>query len=348
MRLKSIIIAFLMTVLTESAIADSITWKLASSWPSSLPILNRSAEYFANNVEVMSNGRMKIEIVEPTVHKQGLGIFGLVQDGEYEMGYTTSHYYKNIIPAIDFFTATPFGLTATQHYSWMTKGGGQDLMDKIFNTQGLVAMPMGNTGMQMGGWFQKEISLIEDFEGLRIRTSGMPATVLESFGASIVHLGGAGIPKAFESKEIDAAEFVGPAIDEALNLKKYAKYYYTPWHEPSVDLHLFINKEKFESVSSDLQRILKITAEASVLQSLSEALFRNAEAWDKMKQVGGFEIRTLPPEVISALRKRTEVTLSQIAEDDAQAAEVITSLLTFKEKLDAYSVISNQAYQSLN
>lgn len=166
--------------LASPAVAQAgapVTWRMAISWPAGLPVLYDSAVVFARNVEQATGGQLRIEIVDPSVHKAAGGIFDLVRTGAFDAGHTTAHYYKDAVPAFDFFTATPFGFVASENYAWLYAAGGEDLMREVFAPHGIVPFPAGNTGAQMGGWFKKEINAVEDIRGIRMRVSGQPGVV---------------------------------------------------------------------------------------------------------------------------------------------------------------------------
>lgn len=323
--------------LATPALAQApVRWRMATSWPTSLPVLHESALAFTRHVETASGGRMQIEIVDPSRHGAPLGLLEPVRAAQYECAHTTSHYYRDAIPAIDFFTATPFGFTAIENYAWLFAAGGHRLMEEIFAPHGIVPYAVGNTGAQMGGWFRRAINQPSDLAGIRIRIAGQPGDVLAALGAQPVAMGGGQVPAAFEAGRIDAAEFVGPAIDLALGMNRYASHYYGTWHEPSVELHLLVNHAAHDALPAELRAILAVSAQAAALQTLSLSIARNAEAWERVQADPAVHVGTLPPSVLAALREANTRVLAQIAAGDANARRVIASQQAFLAKTRAY------------
>lgn len=320
-----------------------VTWRMATSWPAGLPVLADSAQAFARNVALATAGRLRIEVVDPSVHKAAGGIYDLVRSGAYEVGHTTAHYYKDKAPAFDFFTATPFGFTASENYAWLYGADGLALMGEVFRPHGIVALPAGNTGAQMGGWFRKEISSLDDIKGVRMRISGQPGQVWARLGGIPVSLPSGAIPKAFSDGQIDAAEFVGPAIDLALKLETFADHYYGTWHEPSVELHAFIDASRFDALPGDLQAGVRIAAQAAALETLSLSIARNAAAWQLVKANPAIKVRTFPPQVMAAMKAANAEVLAEITARDADARRVVASQNAFRALTRSYFAVTELA-----
>lgn len=329
-------------VLAPALGQETIRWRMATSWPAGLPVLAESADAFARRVKEASDGRIIIEVVDPSVHKAAGGIYDLVRAGSYDLGHTTAHYYKDKAAAFDFFTATPFGFTASENYAWLYGAGGLSMMGEIFRPHGIVALPAGNTGAQMGGWFRKPISTPEDIKGVRMRISGQPGQVWARLGGVPVSLPGGAIPKAFADGQIDAAEFVGPAIDLALKLDTFADHYYGTWHEPSVELHVFIQAARFEALPDDLKAAVRVAAQAAALETLSLSIARNAEAFKIVRSNPAIKVRTFAPVVLGAMQAANAEVLADITGRDADARRVVESQQMFREATRAYFALTER------
>ncbi len=319
------------------AVAQEVrTWRMATSWPTSLPVLHDSSVTFARTVERASGGRLRIEVVDPSRHGAAGSILDLVRSGQYELGHTTSHYYRDKIPAIDFFTATAFGMTAVENYAWLYGRGGHVLMREIFAKYGIVPFAAGNTGAQMGGWFRSEIRTVADIKGVRLRISGQPGIVWAKLGGIPVAMPGGAIPQGFKDGKLDAAEFVGPAIDLALGIQDYAPHYYAAWHEPSVELQVLISADRFAELPEDLQAIVEISARAAALETLANSVARNAEAWQIALRDPKIHVHAMAPEVVAALRAANTEVLLEIADKDPDARRVIENQRDFLSLSRAY------------
>lgn len=322
-------------------------WRLAMSWPEGTPMLHNAARRFAENVMTMSGGRMQIIVDAPGRHKAPLGIFDFVRTGVYEMGHTASYYYKGKDPATTFFTTTPFGLTPTEMNAWYYYGGGLELLHKVYARHNIVAFPAGNTHIQMGGWFRNEINSLDDLKGLKMRIPGHAGEVVERVGMKPVSVPPGELYTALERRTIDAVEWVGPANDEKMGFQKIAPYYYTGWHEPGAELHLFINKKKFYALPDDLQTIIALAAKEASFDMLSESFYRNALAWESMRKEHGINIRTFPDDVLDAFKQSNEELLLQAAGRSTLAQEVIQSQQEFLAKARKWSQITEHNYLEL-
>jgi len=319
---------------------DTITWRMATSWPTTLPLLHEAALDFAQTVARASGGRMVIDVVDPGQHKQPVGVLDLVKSGEFALGHTTAQYYARQIPAIDYFTAVPFGLTAVENHIWMEEAGGRALFERIMAAHGVVPFLVGNTNVQMGGWYNREIKEPGDFQGLRIRVSGITGTVLERFGAKPVGLPFGKIVEAFASRQIDAADVVGPAIDASLPIAEHAPYYYAPWHEPDVAMHLFVAKARYDALPPDLKEILAVSARSAALRSIGRAQHQNAIAMAKLL-AAGVKTRRFPPALVKALQGATEAVLIEAGGRDADSKAVIDSFRAVRDRAAAYAPLAD-------
>lgn len=310
-------------------------------------MLHTAAKRFASNVEKMSGGRIQITVDSPGKHKAPFGIFDLVRSGAYEMGHTASYYYKGKDSAATFFTTVPFGMTPTEMNAWYYYGGGLELLNKVYARHNIVAFPAGNTHIQMGGWFKREIKSLHDLKGLKMRIPGHAGEVVEKSGMKPVSIPPGELYTALERGTIDAVEWVGPANDERMGFQKIAPYYYTGWHEPGAELHLFVNKEKFDNLPEDLKTIIAISAKEASFDMLSESFYRNARTWEKMRKERNIDIRTFPEDVLNAFKKSNEELLQQVAAKSPLAREIIESQREFLAVAKEWSNITDKDYLEL-
>ena len=327
-------------VFTQASLAQSdsqsgpIVWRMATSWPEKLPLLHEAAADFAQSVTKASGGRLVIELVGPSQHGIPGDLLKAVEEGRFDAAHTTAHYYAKQVPAIDFFTTIPFGLTATENYAWLLEGGGQALFESVLAPHGVLPMAVGNSSVQMGGWLAKEIRTPEDLKGVRMRISGFPGRVMARLGATPVGMPIGQIIPAFEAKQIDAAEVVVPALDMALPLEKFAPQQYEPWHEPDAVMHLFMSKKKFDALPEDLQWIVRQSGHGAALRSIARGLNQNSDALRQLEARGSVT-RPWPPEVLKALQTATEQEIAAITDPDSK--RVVDSLLAYKAKIGSYS-----------
>lgn len=320
-------------------------WKMVMAWPKNFPGLGTSAEVFANNVNTMSNGRLQIKVYGAGELVPALEVFDAVSQGTAQMGHSSPYYWKGKITAAQFFTTTPFGMTALEMNSWMQFGGGQELLQEIYDPFNLVVFPIGNTGMQMAGWFNKEINSVEDLKGLKMRIPGLGGEVLARAGGAPVMLPGGEIFTALQTGTIDATEWVGPYNDLAFGLHKAAKYYYYPgWHEPGSLIELLINKDAYAELPEDLKTIVQVAAQATNQHILSEMTARNMRALKEMQERHGVQVKALPNDVLEHLKVIAEEVLDDVAAADPKAKKVYSSLKEYAQDIKAYHEVSEQAF----
>lgn len=318
----------------SAAQAGPIVWRMGTSWPVNLPVLNDAAQDFAASVGQASGGRLRIEVIDPGQHGAPAGLLQAVKERKFDLAHTTAHYYAKDFPAIDFFTTIPFGLTAEENHAWMLFGGGQQLFESVLAPHRILPMAAGNTSVQFGGWFKSEIRSPDDLKGVRMRISGLPGRVVARLGAVPVALPIGQIAQAFADGRIDAAEAVVPALDAQIPFEQHAPFQYGPWHEPDAVLHLFVDSEKFSALPPDLQSVVHQVAQAAALRSIARGLHENAPALRAMESRGA-KARPWPPAVLQAMRRATDEELASITDPDAK--RVAASLLAYKARVARYS-----------
>ncbi len=320
-------------------------WKMTTTWPPNFPVLGEVAEKYANWVRELSNGQISIKVYGGGELVPPLEAFDVVSNGTIEMGCGASYYWAGKIPAAQFFAAVPFGMNAQQLNSWLTTGGGYELWKKTYAPFNLVPFLGGNTGVQMGGWFNKEIHDIEDFKGLKMRLPGIAGKVLEKAGGAAVLVAGSEIYTSLERGVIDATEWIGPYHDYKMGFHKIAKYYYTPgWHEPGSQLEFFVNKRLYDSLPKDLQAVLEAASQKAQQWVLAEFDRQNGIYLEKLVNEEGVELREFSKETLDFLRSYTEEALQEMIGNDPLSREVYESYSTFQKRITPWSRVTEKAY----
>ena len=320
-------------------------WRLVTSWPKNYPGLGMAPERIADLVEEMSDGQMKITVYGAEEQVPAFGVFDAVSSGSHQMGHSGGYFWKGKVPAAQFFTSVPFGLTADEINAWVNRGGGLELWREIYAPFNIYPIPAGNTGTQMFGWFNKEINSLEDIKGLKMRIPGIGGEVLKEAGGIPVTLPGGELFTALQTGVIDATEWVGPYNDLTFGFHQAAKYYYYPgWHEPGPMLELLVNKDAWDSLPKHLQVIIETASKAVNQDMLDEYLAKNNQALTELVEVHGVELRKLPDDVIEEFRKISDRILNDLAEEDETIAKVYSSYTNFKNDVSAYHEISEDAF----
>ncbi|HEX6928119.1 MAG TPA: TRAP transporter substrate-binding protein [Gammaproteobacteria bacterium] len=324
---------------------ETFSWKMVTTWPENFPGLGTGAARLADRITAMSGGRLRVKVYAAGELVPALETFDAVSRGTVELGHGAAYYWKGKAPAAQFFAAVPFGMNAQEMNAWLYYGGGIELWKKVYAPFGIVPVPAGNTGVQMGGWFNKEIRQVADLDGLRMRIPGLGGEVLERAGGVPVTLPGGEIFTSLKTGVIDATEWVGPWNDLAFGLHQAAKYYYYPgWHEAGSTLECLINKAAFEQLPADLQAVVTAACQAINLDMLSEFTARNPDALAALKNEHGVDVRPFPPEVMQRLQAISRDVVADLAASDPLAKEVHDSYFAFFEKARAWHEVSERAY----
>ncbi|MGA0232605.1 MAG: TRAP transporter substrate-binding protein [Saprospiraceae bacterium] len=323
---------------------QSFKWRMVSVWPKNFPVFGEADNKFIEWVELMSGGRLQIKLFAKGELVPALETFDTVQDGTADIGSGCAYYWQGKTPASAFFATSPFGMNAQQHQSWLQAGGGLELWREAYRPFNLLPFVSGNTGVQMGGWFNKTIDSVSDLRGLKMRIPGIGAKALEKAGGAAMNVPGGEIYTNLERGVIDATEWVGPFHDYKMGFPKVAKYYYTPgWHEPGTQLEYFVNIKAFEKLPSDLQAIVEAGAARVQAWMLSELDVKNAEYLQKIAD-GSTEIRTFPMEVLRELKSYTIEAIAELVEKDELAKKVADSYYSFKDQLKSWTDITEKVY----
>ena len=324
---------------------EQIKWKLVTTWPKGLPGLGSAPENFARRVEEMSNGRLSIRVYGAGEVVPPFEVFDAVSQGVAEMGHGASYYWKGKVPSAVFYTAVPFGMTAQEMNGWLHYGGGLELWRELYAPFGVRPFAGGSTGVQMAGWFNRELKSAEDLKGLKMRIPGLAGEVFTASGGTSVRLAGGEIYTSMQTGVIDAVEWVGPYNDRTLGLMEVAEYYYYPgWHEPGAMLEFTVNQEAFDRLPADLQAIVEGAARATNQDMLDEFTARNNSSLTSLLDEYETKLRPLPDDVMDILHSNAVIALDKLKEDDPMAAKISASYEDFLDGVRTYHEISERAY----
>jgi TRAP-type mannitol/chloroaromatic compound transport system substrate-binding protein len=323
----------------------TLEWKMVTSWPKNLPGPGVTAQRIADRIELMSGGRLRVRLYAAGELVPALGVFEAVSAGTAQMAHTASFFWQGKIPASVYFTAIPFGLLPHEHITWIEQGGGQALWDELYAPFGLRPVMAGNTGVQMGGWFKREINTLDDLKGLKIRMPGLGGEVMHRLGATPVSLPPAELFQALDSGVLDATEFLGPWSDRAMGFQKAAKSYYTPgFHEPNGTGEALFNKVALEGLPEDLGAIVLEACKAENGRSLAESDWENAGALKLLQEEDGVTVRPYPDDVLDALRETSAVVLSEFASKDALSQRIYDSHMAARARLAPWSDVAMRRF----
>ncbi|MDA0273176.1 MAG: TRAP transporter substrate-binding protein [Proteobacteria bacterium] len=321
-------------------------WRMVTTWPKNLPGMGIAPETMAKKIKTMSNGRLDIKVYGAGEIVPPLEVFEAVSQGTVQMGHGAAYYWNRKVPIAQFFTAMPFGLTAQEMNGWLFHGGGMELWRELYAKYNLVPFAGGNTGVQMAGWFNREINSLDDLKGMKMRIPGLGGEVFKRAGGTAVNLYGGEIFTSMQTGVIDATEWVGPYNDLAFGLHQVAKYYYYPgWQEPGPNLEMIVNKTAWDELPEDLKAIIENASLAVSADLLAEYTARNNAALRELVDVHGVELRQLPADVLSEIRKISYVMTEEIVDpNDELAKRIYDSYQTYRDGVLSYHEISERAY----
>lgn len=324
---------------------ETVNWNMVMPWPKQTPGLGLNAQRFAAMVEAMSAGRIKIRVFGGGELVPPFECLDAVQSGTADLSHGTPYYWAGKAPALHFFTTTPFGLMADELTGWLYKGGGMELWREVYAPFGVVPFYAGNSRLQAGGWFKREINSLADLEGLKFRIAGLGGEVMRQLGVNTVLLPPGEIGPALLSGAIDAAEWVGPWNDRAFGLYKSASHYYAPaFHEPGAGLEIIVNQESFDALSPDLQAIVEAAASAIALETTADFAYNNAVSLGPLLAENDVELHTWPDEVVLELGRTTKIVMQELAAGDPMSAKVFESYEAFRKEASAYAEVFERRF----
>ncbi len=310
--------------------APQITWRLASSFSTSLETLWGGALALAEAVRQQSDGRFILEVHPAGVIAGALDVFDAVRDGRADCAQTALHYFWGKEPALVFATGAPFGMNARGQNAFFRQGGGNDLINEVLADHQLMALPAGNTGCQMGGWFRNEIKSAADVRGLKFRVSGFAGKILQSLGAEPAAMGRGQIAAALAEGTLDAASWISPLDDERLGLVKAAPYYYYPgFFQPNMAVHLMAGADKWNQLPPAYQAILRSACDSAGADMQSRYDAANPAALRRLAEAGA-KLRAYPGDVADALWQGAEKAYRETAAADAKFKRVHDAHMDFR------------------
>jgi TRAP-type mannitol/chloroaromatic compound transport system substrate-binding protein len=328
-----------------AAAGPALKWKMVTTWPSNFPGLGTGASHLAALIGQMSGGRLEVKVFGAGELVPALEVFDAVASGTAELGHGAAYYWKGKSEAAQFFGAVPFGMNAQEVNGWLYSGGGIELWQELFAPFGVRPEPAGNTGVQLGGWFRKEIRSIADLKGLKMRIPGLGAEVLKRAGGTPVNLPGGEIFTALQTGAIDATEWVGPYNDLAFGLHTVAKHcYYPGWQEPGSVLECLINQRAYDALPDDLKAVVSGACRIVNNDMLAEYTARNPVALKSLIEEHGVSVKPFPADVLATLKRHSEDVVAEMAAKDALAKRIYDSYTAFAAGARAYHDVSELAY----
>ncbi len=325
--------------------SGKIKLKMVTTWPKNFPGVGTRAVEYARDIEKATDGRIKIKVFAANELVPALGAFDAVQGGKADIYHGPEYYWQGKHKAFSFFTATPFGLTATELSQWINYGGGQALWDELSAPFNIKALLCATTGVQMGGWYKKEINKLRDFNGLRIRMPGLGGEVLKRLGATTVTKAGGEIYLALSQGNIDAAEWIGPWNDMAFGFQNITKFYYTSaFHEPGAGLAAGFNLDVWNSLSPSDQAIITAVSGDHYQKSYAEFNARNAVSLRTLIDQHDVQIKVFSDEIMDRLAHVSDELMQEVALTDDLTKRIYNSYMDTRRNAMEWGAIGEEPY----
>ncbi|MGK0173104.1 MAG: TRAP-type mannitol/chloroaromatic compound transport system substrate-binding protein [Gammaproteobacteria bacterium] len=333
------------TVAAPAIAKERIEVVMVSTWGRDFPGLGTGAQRLAKNITDMSDGRIQVQYFAAGERVKPFDSFDEVASGNAQMYHGAEYYWKGKHPGFSYFASVPFGMTANEINAWVNFGGGQALWDELAAGFGVKCMLAGNTGVQMGGWFRKEINSADDLKGLKMRIPGLGGDVMAKLGASPVSLPGGQIYENLVSGAIDATEWVGPWNDSFLKFYEAAKYYYYPGlHEPGTANGLGVNKKFWDGLSKADQALIQAAAAQANEQIFSEFNMRNGEALTKLVNEQGVKLKKFSDDIVDSFGEASEEVFAEVRQHSNLAGRIHDSFIASRKSLGGWLALADQAY----
>ena len=321
--------------------------KLVTSFPKNFPGLGTSAARVARRITTATNGRINVRLFDAGELVPAFGVFDAVSEGNAEMYFSAEYYFPSKSQAFNFFTAVPFGMTHLETWAWLNYGGGYELWRDLQGQFGMVPFLAPSTGVQMGGWLNKQITKLDDYKGVKFRMPGLGGEVLRALGVAVVNLPGGEIFPALQSGAIDGSEWVGPWHDLAFGFHRVVKHYHWPgFHEPGTSSSYAINKQFWESLSAEDREIISAILEAEVYIQSAEYDGRSPTSLDVLVSKHGVQLHKFPDDLLIELGKVSSDVVSQVGATDPTTQKVWDSYREFRKTAIGWSKISLQGYMN--
>jgi TRAP-type mannitol/chloroaromatic compound transport system substrate-binding protein len=329
-----------------SQVSPNIRWRLASSFPKSLDTIYGGAEVLSKRLSEITGGKFQVSVHAAGELMPAFGVVDALQSGSIECGHTASYYFVGKNRTFGFETTLPFGLNQRQQNAWMYYGGGMPLVREFLREYNIVNFPGGNTGVQMGGWFKKEIKSLADLKGLKMRIPGIGGEIMSRLGAVPQQLPGGEIYQALEKGTIDGAEWVGPYDDEKLGFYKVASHYYYPgWWESNSMYSFYVNAKAWESLPKEYQAAFSAAAAEANIDMMAEYDFKNPTALRRL--VGnGVKLHAYSQDIMKAAQTAAFEFYAEEAEKNPSFRKIYEPWLKFRSDILVWHRFAENTYSN--
>jgi TRAP-type mannitol/chloroaromatic compound transport system substrate-binding protein len=319
--------------------------RMATAWPEGMPGLHDGAVRLAHRIGVLTNGELEIEL--QTAGKP-LGAFDLLDAlaaGDIDLSHGTSYYWTSRSPGFVFFATIPFGMMAHEHFAWLRYGGGQELWDRLGHDFGVKPIGAGNSDVQTGGWFRKELLSIDDLRGMPVRFPGIGGEIMRAMGAVPELVSGAELLTAVRDGKLDGVEWVSPWVDLSVGLQEELPFCYYPGvHEPGHTIELNVALPIWESLTRSQREAFTCASVAEFALMPAQFNSENEVARQQLRLDHAVSFLRWPNDIVRSMRTLAPEIVGSFASNDPLSREIHDSYMTFLAKRLRWSEYSDRAY----
>ena len=327
--------------------AEPVNLKMQAAWGGGIFLEN--AQSYVDRVHAMSGDALKIDLLSVNSVVKTSQMQDAVHRGVLDaIHYVPAYWYSKSKTASLFGTGPCFGWSSQEVLGWVHYGGGQELFEELMDELRLNIVSFFNSPMpaQPLGWFNEQITDASQMNGLKYRTVGLAADVLLEMGMSVVQLPGGEIQPAMKSGLIDAAEFNNPTSDRDFGMQDVSKHYHlASFHQSQEFFEISFNKRKFESLSPELQAILRYASEAENSNFYWHNTKRYAEDLTTLRDEQGVNVYRTPDSVMAEQLRAWDIVIERLANEDPFFAKVIDSQKTYAEEVMGYLNLNQPDYK---
>jgi TRAP-type mannitol/chloroaromatic compound transport system substrate-binding protein len=299
--------------------AQTATLRMQGSWGAK-DVFNEMAMDYVERVNTLASGRLKIDYLVGGAVVHPFQVFDGVHGGQIDAAHTVTVYWYGKHKAASLFGTGPvFGFNANEGLGWIHNGGGYALFEELqtqimkVNIKSFFVMPMPTQPL---GWFKKPIASAADFKGLKYRTVGLAADLMQAMGAAVAQLPGGEIVPAMERGVIEGFEFNNPTSDRRFGAQDVAKYYMMGSHHQATEyFEIMINRTKYNALPKELQAVLQYSAEAVSSANEWKAMDYYSKDLQELITKDKVNVVRTPKDVFDAQIKAWDGLIADLAKD---------------------------------
>ena len=328
--------------------AETITLKMQTSWNSE-SIFHKMAHQYTERCEKMAGGRLKFDLLPAGAVVKAFEVQNACHSGVIDATHTVTAYWYGKNKAASLFGTGPvLGCDANQMLAWIQSEEGRALYKELvqdilrLDVVGFFSMPMPTQPL---GWFKKEITSVDDLQGLKYRTVGLATDIMQGLGVKVTQMPGEDIILSMERNLIDAFEYNNPTADREFGAPDVSKNYMLgSYHQPAEFFEIIFSRRRFERLPAEIQAILEYGAEAASTANFAMAMDRYSKDLQELMSKDGVTVSRTPKSIMEAQLKSWDEVLAKL-ETDPFFKKVVDSQRRWAERVGYFYLMNAADYE---